>query len=294
MRLSVLMPARNAANTITASLRSTLRALPKDAEVLVLDDASSDQTATIASEMKDARIKVLRSPSPSGVAGALNVLLADARGEFVARMDADDIVLPGRFKYQLTRFNRPFDIIFGGVLHFGEHVRLPYPSPPLTIGPEAFPSALLIDNPVAHSTMMARRGLLLEIGGYRECLAEDYDLWLRAAARGARIARLAPPVTALRRHGNQVTANKGWAEKASREPEWQESYAALAEVTGQFAGDTELLTKVNAALTIGEKRALLLPGISRTMNDLSARDALALKILMRRGHSAHRNAAREL
>ncbi|VXB48436.1 Glycosyltransferase involved in cell wall biosynthesis [Arthrobacter sp. 9V] len=283
MRLSVLMPARNAAKTIRASLGSTLRALPKDAEVLVLDDASSDHTAAIASEMEDGRVKVLRSPTPSGVAGALNVLLADARGEFVARMDADDIVLPGRFKSQLSRFNRRFDLIFGGVLHFGERVKVPYPSPPLTIGPDAFPSALLIDNPVAHSTMMARRDLLLEIGGYRECLAEDYDLWLRAAARGARISRFAAPVTALRRHAGQVTADKGWAERASNEPEWQESYAALAEATGQVAGDTELLAEVNAAMTIGEKRTLLLPGIMRTMKDFSARDALALKILMRRG-----------
>ncbi|TCL79209.1 glycosyl transferase family 2 [Curtobacterium sp. PhB128] len=283
MRLSLLMPARNAAKTITASMRSTLRALPADAELLVLDDASSDKTAEIASATGDARVKVFRSSAPSGVAGALNVLLMEARGDFVARMDADDIGLPGRFEFQLTQFRRPLDIIFGGVVHFGARVRIPYPSPPIALGPSAFPSALLIDNPVAHSTMMARRGLLLELGGYRQCLAEDYDLWMRAAARGARISRLARPVTALRRHGGQVTANEGWAARASSEPEWQESYAALAVATGQIAADPTLLAKVNACMTIESKRALLLPGILDAMQDLSARDALAMRILIGRG-----------
>jgi glycosyltransferase involved in cell wall biosynthesis len=277
------MPARNAAKTIAASLRSTLRALPTDAELLVLDDASSDRTAEIASATGDARVKVFRSSAPSGVAGALNVLLMEARGDFVARMDADDIVLPRRFEFQLTQFRSALDIIFGGVVHFGTRVRIPYPSPPLALSPSAFPSALLIGNPVAHSTMMARRNLLLELGGYRQCLAEDYDLWLRAAARGVQISRLALPVVALRRHAEQVTANEGWAVRASSEPEWQESYAALAVATGQFAADPTLLVKVNASTTLESKRALLLPGIMDAMKGFGARDALAMRILMRRG-----------
>lgn len=282
MRLSVLIPARNAAKTIAASLGSTLRALPADAELLVFDDASVDRTAEIASRTGDPRVSVIRSSSPSGVAGALNALLSEASGEFVARMDADDIVLPGRFTRQMKAFRRPLDIIFGGVIHFGSRVRLPYPSPPITIGPGAFPTALLIDNPVAHSTMMARRTLLHELGGYRECLAEDYDLWMRAAARGARISRLALPVTALRRHAEQVTAHEGWAARASGEPEWQESYANLAVAAGQADTDSDLLAEVNAAATIASKRAILRPGLSEAMKQFRWHDALALKVLARR------------
>jgi glycosyltransferase involved in cell wall biosynthesis len=283
MRLSVLIPARNAVDTIGASLSSTLRALPRDSEVLVLDDGSTDGTGDRARAVRDERLRVIRSDSPSGVAGALNHLLQEAQGEFIARMDADDVVLPGRFRLQLARLSPDLDLLFGGVVHFGSHLRMPYPSPPLAMSPRAFPTALLIDNPVAHSTLLARRSTMNDLGGYRNCLAEDYDLWLRAASNGRRIGRLSVPLIALRRHPGQVTADAGWAARAAAEDEWQESYAALAVSEGAAGLGSQVLHDVNAADSIQAKRAVIRSAIARSVQEMSPTDRLAIRLLSRRG-----------
>lgn len=282
MLLSVLIPARNAADTISLSLKSTLRALPADSEVLVLDDASVDGTGDRARALGDRRLKVIRTDSPSGVAGALNALLAEARGQYVARMDADDVVLPGRFNLQLARLTSRVDIIFGGVVHFGSGLRFPHPSPPFAISPSAFPVALLIDNPVAHSTMLARRDAIEDLGGYRKCLAEDYDLWLRAASRGLQLARLATPVTALRRHAGQVTAGTKWAERAAAEPEWQDSYSDAAVASRIIRAGTEAAERLRSAGSIKSKRVLLGPAMNSSIRTMGWTDQLALRTLIRR------------
>lgn len=99
-RLSVLMPVYNSAATLPAAVKSTLRALPEDSELVILDDGSTDRTLALAQGFTDQRVRVL-SQSNAGVAAALNALLSASDSEFIARMDADDIVLPGRFGRQL-------------------------------------------------------------------------------------------------------------------------------------------------------------------------------------------------
>ncbi|MCJ1714155.1 glycosyltransferase family 2 protein [Curtobacterium sp. VKM Ac-2922] len=281
MQLSVVIPARNAAKTLQRALTSTLRSAPAHSEVLVMDDGSHDGTADVAASIDDKRIKVLRSSSGLGVASALNTLLDEARGEFVARMDADDITLPGRFRAQLKRLRSGADFTFGGVIHFGTGLTLPYPSPPLAISPLAFPIALLVENPVAHSTMSARTASVKSLGGYRVCLAEDYDLWLRAAASGLRLERTSRPVTALRRHREQVTATHDWSARAAAEGEWQEAYSALAKhVFPTLSGDRA--EAMQAAGSPTRKLRTLGGALEDALAHLAARDRVALKALSRR------------
>src|SRR5699024_5894599 len=89
-----------AADTIGAAVRSTLRALPADAELVVGDDGSTDDTLARLDDIQDPRLRVTPGPG-RGVAATLNALLSGVDSEFVARMDADDVVLPGRFARQL-------------------------------------------------------------------------------------------------------------------------------------------------------------------------------------------------
>lgn len=285
MQLSVLIPARNAARTLERALVSTLRAAPPHTEVLVMDDGSDDGTAEVAANFGDVRIKVFRSSTGSGVASALNTLLDEARGEFVARMDADDITLPGRFPAQLKRLHSNADFTFGGVIHFGRGLPLPYPSPPLSISSSAFPLALLIENPVAHSTLVARTEAMRTLAGYRHCLAEDYDLWLRAADSGFRLERTARPVIALRRHHSQVTASTDWAARAAAETEWQEAYSALARtVLPSLSGDQA--EAVRAASSTAQKSQALETALKDAVEHLDLRNRLALTTLSRRSHRA--------
>jgi glycosyltransferase involved in cell wall biosynthesis len=225
-RLSVLIPARNAAGTIESALRSTLRALPDDAEVLVLDDASSDGTAELVRGIGDRRVVLTVAPENLGVARGLALLLDQAGGEVVARMDADDVCLPGRFRAQLAALDRGADLVFSTFQVIGAGLKLP--ALPIPFGPEAGRLALLLDCPYPHSTALARREHLLDVGGYRPSVAEDYDLWLRAAAHGSRIVRLGRPGILLRVSATQLTADPAYRGRLAADEQVADSYRALA------------------------------------------------------------------
>ncbi|MCU1579849.1 MAG: hypothetical protein JWP19_2053 [Rhodoglobus sp.] len=226
-RLSVLMPARNAERTIGEALRSTLRDLPRDAELLVLDDASTDGTREIASSTGDRRVEVIASVEQLGVARAAELLLARASGELVARMDSDDVCLRGRFGGELAAIDEGADIVFSTFQVIGAGIRRPVP--PIRFGPDAARLALLLDCPYPHSTSLARSSVLRDAGGYRVgAIAEDYDLWLRAATNGATMVRLARPTVLIRKSATQVTAALGWRESLAWDAVLERSYLAFA------------------------------------------------------------------
>ncbi len=97
-RVSVLLPAYNAAATLAAALQSALDQSLTEIEVVVVDDASSDATLEVAEALaaSDNRVRVLRAPSNGGAAAARNLALAAARGDWLALLDADDRFSPGR------------------------------------------------------------------------------------------------------------------------------------------------------------------------------------------------------
>lgn len=282
MLISVLLPARDAAATISLAVSSTLRALPVNAELLVLDDGSTDATATLVREFSDPRVRLISLNESSGLANGLNILLSEAQGLLVARMDADDVTLPGRFNAQIKQLDNGIDITFGGVIHFGEKLRIPYPSPPLPISTDAFSTALLIANPVAHSTMSARRSALVELGGYRDCTAEDYDLWLRASTSGLRINRTARPVTALRRHHRQVTADSSWAVRALQDPVWRAAFVELSRL--KLGADESQRLQVALTSSSGKvaTHTVLDPQLRSAIRQQSPLDQAALWALLRR------------
>jgi len=184
--------------------------MPGDSELLVFDDSSVDGTAQALSEFGDHRLRVVTDDSVAGVADGLNALLRRSDSELVARMDADDVVLPLRFTRQQSALADGDDAVFSTVVDWYPDRKWIKPNPPLPIGVEAFPFHLLVTNPVSHPTMMARRSVLDAVGGYRQVPAEDYDLWLRLYLAGARQRRLAMPALLYRMHPTQVTASAGW------------------------------------------------------------------------------------
>jgi glycosyltransferase involved in cell wall biosynthesis len=269
-RLSVLMPARDAAGTIGAALRSTLRALPDDAEILVLDDASRDGTADVVRGLGDPRIRLTVAPENLGVARGLAQLLGEATGDVVARMDADDVCLPTRFRAQLAALDRGADLVFSTFQVIGAGLRLP--ALPVPFGTEAGRLALLLDCPYPHSTALARRETLTGVGGYRSVVAEDYDLWLRAAAAGSRIVRLGRPGVLLRVSATQVTADPAYRRRLSEDALIAASYRALAQQLCSIT-ETPWLTQLSflrqGPLT-PEGRGVLAPFIHRFVASLDA------------------------
>nr|WP_228479592.1 glycosyltransferase [Microbacterium atlanticum] len=225
-RISILMPVRDAEDTVRSAASSTLRALPQDAELVVIDDASRDGTQLALSSVHDSRLRVITREESGGVASALSLGLESTSSEFVGRMDADDVSLPWRFRYQMYAL-KYLDVVFTGIVHFGSTI--PRPTDPIYLGPRVFNLTLAIENPFSHPTMLARRSAIESVGGYREVLAEDYDLWLRIAAAGSRMCRLPLPALMYRHHVGQVTKIQAWRKRALAEPALRESYERFAE-----------------------------------------------------------------
>lgn len=227
-RLVIILPVRNAEKTIESAVRSTLRVLPPDSQLYIFDDGSTDRTLDVLERIQDRRIEIMTGGGGAGVAGGLNALMNISDSEFLGRMDADDVCLPGRFKAQMSALKKGVDLVFGGILNFGDGFVGVRPSTPRQFSAEFIQIALMVCNPVAHSTMLGRRSAITAVGGYRECRAEDYDLWLRLAIEGGRLIKLARPVLAYRHHLGQVTAEINYSKSTLAEVPIQESRQGLA------------------------------------------------------------------
>lgn len=227
-RLSVLLSVRDGQQTIGSAVRSTLRTLPRDAELVVLDDGSTDRTAEVLDAIKHPSLRVIHGQGSGGLGLALNHLLDVTDSEWVGRMDDDDYALPGRFTRTCRALTRGVDFAFTTTITFGRS-RPPRPSMPIPIRATSFPYQLLLTNPVRHDTLTARRQSLVDLGGYRQVPSEDYDLWVRAATQGMRLARLGIYGLGYREHAGQLTSTTGWRSRSHHDPLLSEAYADLSQ-----------------------------------------------------------------
>jgi glycosyltransferase involved in cell wall biosynthesis len=198
--VSVLLPVRDAAAHLEECLRSLARQTLGDHEVIAVDDGSEDGSRRFLERAaaEDARVRVLPRPA-EGLVSALNAALAEARGAFVARMDADDVAVPERLEVQARRL-----LDDGGVHILGCRVRLTADSGQANEGMrsyvewlnglldhEAIVRDLFVESPLAHPSVMMRAPVLRSLGGYRSFDGpEDYDLWLRAREAGFRFGKV--------------------------------------------------------------------------------------------------------
>jgi glycosyltransferase involved in cell wall biosynthesis len=165
----------------------------------VVDDGSKDETAaTLTSVARaDPRIRVL-SQSASGIAEALKLGCAAARGEFIARMDADDWIPPERLARQLEFFecHPQLGVVSCRVRHGGDQkAQAGYAEHVAWINSLFTPTEIhlrrFVESPVAHPSVVFRRALLDEHGGYESGdFPEDYDLWLRWMEAGVQFGKV--------------------------------------------------------------------------------------------------------
>ena len=181
-RVTVLMPAWNAAEYLAEALESIRRQSYSDFELLVVDDGSTDRTPEILSACRVPRLRVLRNETRRKLSGALNRGLEEARGEFIARMDADDLMRPDRLARQVEHLERHSDIgcCGGWVCSFGTEPRKIQKYP---VGSEWVKAFSLFYSPLAHPTAMFRREWFAREGLHYDGSfypTEDYELWSRA------------------------------------------------------------------------------------------------------------------
>ena len=186
--VSVVVPIYNAADTIEEALQSLLRQTYTNLEILVVDDGSDDRSVAVADGLREARVRIARQ-AHQGLVAALRTGFAQARGAYIARLDADDVTHERRIAAQVEYLEQHGDV---GLL--GSHARFEHSDgrgwvfePPAA--DRALRRYLLWDNPFVHSSVMFRRTAYDAAGGYTQGANEDYRLWIRMA-RGWKLAVL--------------------------------------------------------------------------------------------------------
>jgi glycosyltransferase involved in cell wall biosynthesis len=219
--ISVCMPVYNAERYVAQAIESILNQTLGDFEFLILDDGSTDGSLEVLRRYagRDPRIRLTSRPN-KGLGATRNELVDQARGEFLACMDADDVALPPRFARQVDYLRAHPECVL-----VGSKVRL--------IDPEGDPlcdwcteqehevlDARLLGGErttaISNPSVMMRRDAVLTVGNYRLLqLLEDNDLFLRLAEYG-RLANLPEVLLQYRIHASNISNNASWHDAMDR------------------------------------------------------------------------------
>ncbi|HLB25505.1 MAG TPA: glycosyltransferase [Nitrospirota bacterium] len=215
--VTVLMPVFNAPDTLPAAVRSVLRQSFRGFELIIVDDGSTSGLEALHSFGRlDRRVRVISLPR-TGIAGALNAGLREARAALIARMDADDFCHPRRLEFQVNfmRDNPEISLLgsrvrkfprrslMGGMLHYERWINS-------VTTPDEIRRDLFVESPFAHPSVMFRRDAALSLGGYRDLgWPEDYDLWLRMAEAGMGMAKLPETLLYWREGADRLSRKDG-------------------------------------------------------------------------------------
>ena len=209
-KISVLMPAYNAEKYITEAIDSVLCQTYTDFEFIIIDDGSTDSTPYIIASYADPRIRYVKNDKNLGIVGALNRGIALAQGEYIARIDADDISLPERFALQVAYMdNNPEVGVCGTAIRlFGEGIE--ESDRFFSSTADALKSELLFNSCIAHPTAIIRRRILLDHDlRYEEAYKgrEDYALWWEISKHSG-LHVINQVLHRYRIHASQITAKK--------------------------------------------------------------------------------------
>lgn len=208
-RVSIIMPMYNSAPYIKEAVDSILNQSFRDFELIILDDASTDESPKILDTYSDPRIVRFTATQNLGIANILNVGLNMARGEYIARMDSDDISLPTRLQTEVDYLDSHsgIDLVSCGMQQFGIADRtMSYKESFWLVCYNAF-----FFSPILHASSMWRRNRFEKFGlKYRQerVPSEDYDLWVRAVCKGLKLINIPDILYRYRIHGNQNTTNQ--------------------------------------------------------------------------------------
>lgn len=182
--VSVILPVRNVEAYIYDAIQSIIRQTYKQWELIIVNDHSVDRTTSVIKKIHDKRIKLLHLRDSYGISAALNLGIEKARGKFIARMDGDDLSEDDRFEEQVKYFHvhPECGVITSWIILINSQSKI--------IGREKntddvayFKQELVKKNIIRHSSVMFKKDLINQYGGYNSDFdgAEDYDLWLRFA-----------------------------------------------------------------------------------------------------------------
>ncbi len=215
-RVSVLLPVRDAGVRLLTCLDSLAAQTLRAYEVVAVDDGSCDGSGErlTARARLDPRLRVVKTP-PRGLVAALNLALAEARADVVARMDADDVAHPERLERQLVRLDRDraldvlgcrVELLADPGAEPGAGMRRYVEWTNGLLDHSAMARDRFVESPIVHPSVAMRRAAVVRVGGWRAFDGpEDYELWLRAFDAGLRFAKLEEVLLGWRDSSERLT-----------------------------------------------------------------------------------------
>lgn len=212
-KVSIIMGIYNCEKTLGEAIESILNQTYDNWELIMCDDGSTDNTYSVASSYKDRypeKVILIANERNSGLNKTLNHCLKYATGDYIARMDGDDISIYNRFEKEVDFLNNnnDYSIVSGPMVYFdengdwGQGTSIPYPQK------EDF----INGTPFCHAPCMVRADAYKAVNGYSEntktLRAEDYDLWFRMYELGYKGHNLQEPIYKMRDDANAYSRRK--------------------------------------------------------------------------------------
>jgi glycosyltransferase involved in cell wall biosynthesis len=200
-QVSVILSTYNNERYLKSAIRSILRQTFTDFELIVVNDGSTDRTADILRHLRDSRLRVITHQHNQGKVASCNQAIRQAQGEFIARMDGDDLIHPCKLAAQVAYLRQhPQVVLIGTRMKRIGGRTYHYPLDHATIS-----ASLLVENVISQPSVMWRRQFFLQHQLHYDPhfdVAEDYDLWTRVAQIG-QIANLPQVYHYYRWHPHQ-------------------------------------------------------------------------------------------
>ncbi len=213
--VTVLLPVYNAGNYVAEAIQSVLQQDFSNFELLIINDGSTDSSASVIAQFHDPRIRVIHQEN-KGLVATLNRGLDLAKGRYIARFDADDVCYPHRLGLQFSFLEEHPDYVLVGseadyMDETGKHI---FTYKFQQYEDEGIRADNFIHCPVIHAAVMFRKQAVLDAGGYnpRAITFEDHLLWRNLAAFG-KMKNLPLPLIKVRFNPNSVTIDEKWRGK---------------------------------------------------------------------------------
>jgi glycosyltransferase involved in cell wall biosynthesis len=203
--VSVVMPIYNREAYLSEAIQSIVAQSYTNWELILIDDGSTDHSLEIANQWKksDSRIQLLCNETNLGISASRNHGIAESHGEYIAFLDSDDIAEWTRIEQQVDLIESGFDMVGSSVTFIDENNAV--------IGEERVATnqkdiqyKMQFTLPLPNPTLLARKAVFIQVGGYRFSCAEDYDFFLRAFDWGFKFTNLSAPLVRMRMHFNNT------------------------------------------------------------------------------------------
>jgi glycosyltransferase involved in cell wall biosynthesis len=204
--ITVVMSVYNGNQYLSEAINSILTQTYSNFEFIIIDDGSTDTSWALLKSYQDIRICLIRNERNLGLSKSLNIGLAEAKGNFIARMDSDDFCYPTRLEKQISYIKLHPEIGILGTSY--ENIDQEGQLLSVCQNPTNHNEILWSNMAIAHPTVMMRYSVLKQIGGYQvDGPAQDYDLWMRASAI-TKLANLPEVLLKYRIHTNSISQKK--------------------------------------------------------------------------------------